>query len=144
MAKEALTTGQISNYCCVAPRTVSKWIDSGRLKGFRLPGSMDRRVLIEDLVKFCNSFGYPAPAIINGHLVRSGKVYAFGLEKQQDDFVHFDDDLVMLEQIKLETPKIVLIKNHPKLVRTLEAFSVNVCDVTDLTRNEIMKVAGVI
>ena len=40
---KVFTTGQVAKICKVAPRTVSKWFDSGRLKGYRIPGSQDRR-----------------------------------------------------------------------------------------------------
>lgn len=50
--RKVLTTGQISTLCSVAPRTVSKWIDTGLLKGHRIPGSKDRRVLYSDLKAF--------------------------------------------------------------------------------------------
>jgi excisionase family DNA binding protein len=41
---KVFTTGQVAKICKVAPRTVSKWFDSGRLKGYRIPGSQDRRI----------------------------------------------------------------------------------------------------
>lgn len=56
-----LTIGQCAKICKVAPRTVSKWFDSGRLKGYRIPGSQDRRVPQEYLVKFMNEHGLPIP-----------------------------------------------------------------------------------
>ena len=31
--KKVFTTGQVAKICKVAPRTVSKWFDSGRLRG---------------------------------------------------------------------------------------------------------------
>ena len=40
--KKVFTTGQVAKICKVAPRTVSKWFDSGRLRGYRIPGSQDR------------------------------------------------------------------------------------------------------
>lgn len=46
------TTGQIARLLRVAPRTVSQWIDKGHLKGYRLPGSQDRRVLRTHLIVF--------------------------------------------------------------------------------------------
>ncbi len=46
------TTGQIAKLCDVAPRTVSKWFDDGLLNGYKLPGSLDRRVPREDLKAF--------------------------------------------------------------------------------------------
>ena len=55
----SLTTGQVARVCRVAPRTASKWIDSGRLKGYHVPGSADRRVLYEDLRRFIDEHGLP-------------------------------------------------------------------------------------
>jgi PleD family two-component response regulator len=43
----------------VAPRTVSKWFDSGRLKGYRIPGSQDRRIPREYLIRFLKEHGMP-------------------------------------------------------------------------------------
>ena len=42
--KDILTTGEVAKICNVAPRTVSKWFDSGQLRGYRIPGSKDRRI----------------------------------------------------------------------------------------------------
>jgi len=42
---KVFTTGQVAKICKVAPRTVSKWFDSGRLKGYRIPGSPGSQVL---------------------------------------------------------------------------------------------------
>lgn len=53
------TTGQISKLCKVAPRTVSKWFDSGRLRGYRIPGSQDRRVPEQSLRRFLTEHGMP-------------------------------------------------------------------------------------
>lgn len=47
------TTGHIAKICKVAPRTVSKWCNRGIIESYRLPGSDDRRVSREALVKFC-------------------------------------------------------------------------------------------
>lgn len=53
------TTGQVARICQVAPRTVSKWFDTGRLHGYRIPGSQDRRIPRHDLVEFMQSHGMP-------------------------------------------------------------------------------------
>jgi len=50
--KKVFTTGQVAKICKVAPRTVSKWFDSGRLRGYRIPGSQDRRIPREHLLRF--------------------------------------------------------------------------------------------
>jgi excisionase family DNA binding protein len=56
---KVFTTGQVAKICKVAPRTVSKWFDSGRLKGYRIPGSQDRRIPREYLIKFFKEHGMP-------------------------------------------------------------------------------------
>ena len=56
---KVFTTGQVAKICKVAPRTVSKWFDSGRLKGCRIPGSQDRRIPREYLIKFLKEHGMP-------------------------------------------------------------------------------------
>jgi len=51
-SKNVLTTGDVARICSVASRTVSKWFDSGELKGYRIPGSKDRRIPVSELVRF--------------------------------------------------------------------------------------------
>lgn len=55
--RTVFTTGQIAKVCRVAARTVSKWIDSGELAGYRIPGSLDRRVNRDDLLDFLKRNG---------------------------------------------------------------------------------------
>lgn len=57
--KDALTTGEVARICNVAARTVSKWIDAGRLEGYRIPGSRDRRVHVRALEAFVAAHGIP-------------------------------------------------------------------------------------
>ncbi|GIW89132.1 MAG: hypothetical protein KatS3mg108_3456 [Isosphaeraceae bacterium] len=57
--RKVFTTGQVAKICKVAPRTVSKWFDSGRLRGYRIPGSQDRRIPREHLVRFLKEHGMP-------------------------------------------------------------------------------------
>jgi excisionase family DNA binding protein len=57
--RKVFTTGQVAKICKVAPRTVSKWFDSGRLKGYRIPGSQDRRIPRESLIQFLKEHGMP-------------------------------------------------------------------------------------
>ena len=56
---KVFTTGQVAKICMVAPRTVSTWFDSGRLRGYRIPGSQDRRIPREYLIKFLKEHGMP-------------------------------------------------------------------------------------
>src|SRR5204863_5701434 len=64
--KEVLTTGEVAKICNVAPRTVSKWFDSGTLKGYRIPGSRDRRIPTSELIKFMKAHGIPLEGIASG------------------------------------------------------------------------------
>ena len=57
--KTIFTTGQVAKICKVAPRTVSKWFDSGRLRGYRIPGSQDRRIPRDHLIRFLKEHGMP-------------------------------------------------------------------------------------
>lgn len=57
--KKVFTTGQVAKICKVAPRTVSKWFDSGRLVGYRIPGSQDRRIPREHLIRFLKEHQMP-------------------------------------------------------------------------------------
>jgi two-component system response regulator RpaA len=65
LGRTIFTTGMVARICKVAPRTVSKWFDSGQLKGYRLPGSNDRRVPRDDLVDFLLDNGIPCPAVLD-------------------------------------------------------------------------------
>src|SRR5688572_3908051 len=56
-----LTSGIAARFAGVAAKTVCDWIDSGRLKGYRLPGSKDRRVSPVDLLRFLREHGWPVP-----------------------------------------------------------------------------------
>jgi len=50
----------------VAPRTVSKWFDTGQLRGYRIPGSKDRRIPLSQLVRFMKAHGIPLDQIETG------------------------------------------------------------------------------
>ncbi len=64
--KEVLTTGEVAKICHVAPRTVSKWFDTGQLRGYRIPGSRDRRIPVEQLVAFMRAYGLPLDSLDGG------------------------------------------------------------------------------
>jgi len=57
--KNVLTTGEVAKICNVAPRTVSKWFDNGQLKGYRIPGSKDRRIPVNELTRFMKAHNMP-------------------------------------------------------------------------------------
>ncbi|MDD4287263.1 MAG: hypothetical protein PHO20_03600 [Candidatus Peribacteraceae bacterium] len=50
---KVFTTGRVAQLCKVTARTVAKaWFDTGKLKGYRIPGSQDRRIPREYLLRF--------------------------------------------------------------------------------------------
>jgi excisionase family DNA binding protein len=66
--KDVLTTGQVAQICNVAPRTVTKWFDSGRLRGYRIPGSRDRRIPVSELIRFMKAHNIPTEVLEKGHI----------------------------------------------------------------------------
>lgn len=66
--KNVLTTGEVARICNVAPRTVSKWFDTGQLKGYRIPGSKDRRIPISELIRFMKIHNMPTATLPLGKI----------------------------------------------------------------------------
>jgi excisionase family DNA binding protein len=77
--KTIFTTGQVAKICKVAPRTVSKWFDSGRLRGYRIPGSQDRRIPREQLIRFLKEHGMPLGELEDEAM---GKILLVGTDSQ--------------------------------------------------------------
>jgi len=65
-SKRVLTTGEVAKLCSVAPRTVSKWFDAGQLRGYRIPGSKDRRIPLDQLINFMRAHGIPLNGLASG------------------------------------------------------------------------------
>ena len=63
--KKFLTTGEMAKDLGAAPRTVAGWCDGGKLQHYRLPtngrGEGDRRIPINQAIKFCQDNGVPVP-----------------------------------------------------------------------------------
>lgn len=57
--KDVLTTGDVARLCRVTIRTVIKWYDEGRLEGYRLPGSRDRRFTLRSVERFLRENDMP-------------------------------------------------------------------------------------
>ncbi|MBN3561483.1 response regulator [Aliamphritea spongicola] len=69
---QTLTSGKIATLCNVNPRTVLRWITSGKLKAFRLPGG-NHRVQEGDFIAFLEENGLPVPAELQGTASPEGK-----------------------------------------------------------------------
>lgn len=58
---KTLKPSEIAQYCDVHQRTVSRWIANGQLKGHKLPGRGNYRVLVEDFISFLHKQHMPMP-----------------------------------------------------------------------------------
>ncbi len=65
-AKAVFTTGEVAKLCHVTVRTVIKWFEAGKLKGYKIPASRDRRIPRDELYRFMRESGIPVPAEIDG------------------------------------------------------------------------------
>lgn len=72
---KVFTTGQIAKMCKVSCRTVVTWFDKGQLRGYRIPGSKDRRVPHENLVRFLRENGMPLNGLDGGEPEEERKPY---------------------------------------------------------------------
>jgi len=89
MAKnlKVLTTGQVAKVCNVAPRTVTKWFDDGRIGGYRIPGSRDRRIPLAELKKFMAANDIPISLLeewLKEKMYGQGLSEAFGVKKEEE------------------------------------------------------------
>jgi len=64
--KTVFTTGEAADICKVSQQTIIRCFDSGRLKGFRVPGSRFRRIPRESLLVFMRENGIPPDALDSG------------------------------------------------------------------------------
>src|SRR4030042_6739282 len=64
--KELFTTGEAAEICRISQQTIIRCFDSGRLDGFRVPGSRFRRIPRQSLVKFMRENKIPLDAIESG------------------------------------------------------------------------------
>jgi excisionase family DNA binding protein len=64
--KTIFTTGEVAQICKVSQQTVIRCFDSGRLQGFRVPGSRFRRIPRESLIAFMKSNHIPLDQLETG------------------------------------------------------------------------------
>lgn len=64
--KTVFTTGEVAQICKVSQQTVIRCFDSGRLKGFRVPGSRFRRIPRESLIAFMKANNIPLDQLESG------------------------------------------------------------------------------
>ena len=64
--KRVFTTGEVAQICKVSQQTVIRCFDSGRLQGFRVPGSRFRRIPRDSLVTFMKNNQIPMDQLETG------------------------------------------------------------------------------
>lgn len=64
--KQVFTTGEAAEVCKVSQQTIIRCFDSGRLKGFRVPGSRFRRIPREELLRFMRDNDIPTDRLESG------------------------------------------------------------------------------
>jgi len=66
LVKTVFTTGEVAQICKVSQQTVIRCFDSGRLRGFRVPGSRFRRIPREALIAFMKENQIPMDQLETG------------------------------------------------------------------------------
>lgn len=98
-----LTTGDCAFFCRVAPRTISIWIDTGIMKGIRLPNrdggdkGGDRRVRVEDLITFMKSRKIPLHPL----LIDAKGIWCVGFPNDQTE--------ILKRKLQLVDPKFLTL-----------------------------------
>ena len=64
--KELYTTGEAADICNVSQQTIIRCFDSGKLTGFRIPGSRFRRIPRDSLIKFMKDHDMPLKNLESG------------------------------------------------------------------------------
>ncbi len=64
--KSVYTTGEVADICKVSQQTVIRCFDSGKLKGFRVPGSRFRRIPRDSLLTFMKDNSIPLENLDTG------------------------------------------------------------------------------
>jgi len=64
--KKIFTTGEAAEICKVSQQTIIRCFDSGRLTGFRVPGSKFRRIPRDELIRFMKANNIPVDHLEGG------------------------------------------------------------------------------
>jgi len=64
--KTVFTTGEAAQLCKVSQQTIIRCFDSGRLQGFRVPGSKFRRIPRDELIRFMKENDIPTDVLDSG------------------------------------------------------------------------------
>jgi len=134
----------------VAPRTVSKWFDTGKLQGYRIPGSRDRRIPLHELIQFMRQHGMPLREL-EGNTIR-----ILIVDGDRPSSEQVADDLARTDRYEIRTaangfeagmvagsfrPHVILVDVLDEAVDAGEMLH-NVRDNPDLAATRIIAVTG--
>lgn len=66
LSQTVFTTGEVARICNISQQTVIRCFDSGKLQGFRVPGSRFRRITRDGLIKFLKENNLPLDLLDSG------------------------------------------------------------------------------
>ncbi len=96
--KDVFTTGQVAKICKVTIRTVIKWYEAGKLEGYKIPASKDRRIPRANLLKFLQTHDYPYdPAIFDDG------IRVLVADDDPNILRLFEDQLASMPEVELST-----------------------------------------
>ncbi|MAE61854.1 MAG: regulator [Planctomycetaceae bacterium] len=148
--KDVLTTGEVARICNVAPRTVSKWFDSGQLRGYRIPGSKDRRIPLNALIRFMKQHNIPMDGLQSGRtrvlIVDDEPEVVDALEKVLAEQANYEVHVtrtgfsagVECEKFR---PHVLLLDIHLTDVDGIEVCH-NLCENPDLQMTKVIAMSG--
>ena len=79
--KNMFTTGEAAEICKISQQTIIRCFDSGKLDGFRVPGSRFRRIPRDSLLRFMKENGIP---LDNLAIERPGKIKILIVDDDQE------------------------------------------------------------
>lgn len=95
--KAVYTTGEAARICNVSQQTIIRCFDSGRMKGFRVPGSKFRRIPYDSLVAFMKNNDIPLKGFANG------KIRVLVVDDDPEIIQLFEDAMQNDERFELTT-----------------------------------------
>lgn len=148
--KDILTTGEVAKICNVAPRTVSKWFDSGQLSGYRIPGSKDRRIPLGALLRFMKAHNIPIDGLQSGKrrvlIVDAESEILDVLEKVLVEQAHYEVETahggfsagLLCEKFR---PHVILLDMHLQDVKSQDVLKM-IRDSADLQGTRVIAMSG--
>lgn len=132
---DILTTGEAAHVCGVAPRTVTKWFDSGVLQGYKIPGSKDRRIPRESLIRFMKKHGIPINGLMNNNI----RLLAIDKDKDITDVLKLLGEKYEVEIANNDLEAGMLIATFKPDVILLDSQSIDIDRLGKLLSNAVTK-----